>query len=92
MIRSGAARRRTSAAVARVARMKSILKATLAAAVAAGVFGALLGRLVARQAEAFHRLRVANGAPTVNPVSDAEPNVEEPLQESDLHVAQNSPL
>ena len=72
--------------------MKSILKATLAAAIAAGVFGALLGRLVARQAEAFHRLRVSNQVPTVNPVSDAEPNVEEPLQESDLRVAQNSPL
>ena len=72
--------------------MKSILKATFAAAVAAGVFGALLGRLVARQAEAFHRMRIADDVPTVNPVEDALPTVEEPLQESDLRVAQNAPF
>ena len=72
--------------------MNSILKAALAGAVAAGVFSALLGRQVARQADAFHRLRVADRLPSVNPVADAEPDVEEPLQESDLRVAQNSPL
>jgi hypothetical protein len=72
--------------------MKSILKATFAAAVAAGVFSALLGRLVARQAESFRRLRIAGEVPTVNPIADAEPFVEEPLQESDLRVAQNAPL
>ena len=92
MTRSGAARRHSRAAVATVPRMKSLLKATFFAAVAAGVFNALLGRLVARQAEAFHRLRVADRLPTVNPVADAEPYVEEPLTESDLRVAQNSPL
>jgi len=73
-------------------RMKTILKATLAGAVAAGVFGALLSRLVAQQAEAFRRLRVADGVPNVNRVADAEPYVEGPLQESDLRVAQNAPL
>jgi PII-like signaling protein len=72
--------------------MKSILKATLAGAVAAGVFNALLGRMVARQAQAFRRLRVADDVPTVNPIADAEPYMEEPLQESDLRVAQNAPL
>ena len=92
MTRGGAARRHSEAAVARVPRMKSLLKATFAAAVAAGVFNVLLGRLVARQAEAFHRLRVADRRPTVNPVADAEPYVDEPLNESDLRVAQNSPL
>ena len=92
MLRGGAARRRPRAAATTVARMKSILKATVAAALAAGVFNLLLGRLVARQAEAFHRLRVADRVPTVNPVADAEPYAEEPLQESDLRVAQNAPL
>ena len=92
MVPRGCARRRIETTAATVAHMKSILKATLAGAVAAGVFNALLSRLVARQAEAFHRLRVADAVPTVNPVSDAEPNVEEPLQESDLRVAQNAPL
>jgi len=92
MTRGGAARRRSKATVARVPRMKSLLKATFAAAVAAGVFNALLGRLIARQAEAFHRLRVADRLPTVKPLADAEPDVEEPLRESDLRVAQNTPL
>jgi hypothetical protein len=64
--------------------MNSILKATLAGAVAAGVFSALLRRQVAQQAEAFHRLRVGDDVPTVNPVADAE--------QLDLRVAQDSPL
>ena len=72
--------------------MKSILKATFAAAVAAGVFGALLGRLVARQAEQFRRMRLTDDVPTVNPIEDALPTIEEPLQESDLRVAQNAPF
>lgn len=72
--------------------MKSILKATLVAAVVAGVFNALLSRLVARQANAVRRRRLAARTPTVKPLADAEPYVEEPLQESDLRVAQNSPL
>jgi hypothetical protein len=92
MIRRGAARRRARATATTVVHMKSLFKATLAGAIAAGVFNALLSRLVARQANAFRRRRVANRAPTVNPVADAEPYVEEPLQESDLRVAQNSPL
>ena len=72
--------------------MKAILRATLAAAVAAGVFSALLSRLVAKQAEAYRHLREADRLPTVHPIADAEPDVEEPLDESDLRVAQNSPL
>jgi hypothetical protein len=62
--------------------MKTILKALLGAAISGAIFGALLRKL-------------ANGqryVPTVNPVRDAGPNVEEPLQESDLRVAQNAPL
>jgi hypothetical protein len=73
-------------------RMKTILKATLAGAIAAGVFSALLSRLVAQQAEAFRRERIADRVPSVNPVADAEPYIEGALQESDLRVAQNSPL
>jgi hypothetical protein len=92
MTRGGAARRHTRAAVATVSHMKSLLKAIFAAAIAAGVFNALLSRLVARQAESFHRLRLADRRPAANPVADAEPYVEEPLKESDLRVAQNSPL
>jgi len=72
--------------------MKAILRATLAAAVAAGVFSALLSRLVAKQAEAYRRLGAADRVPTVHPIADAEPDVEEPLDESDLRVAQNTPL
>jgi hypothetical protein len=84
MARDGTAPRPTPAVAATVLRMKSILKATFAAAVAAGVFGALLGRLVARQAEAFRRLRLADEVPTVHPITDAKPHVETPLQESDV--------
>jgi hypothetical protein len=72
--------------------MKAILRATLAAAIAAGVFSALLSRLVAKQAEAYRRLGAADRVPTVHPIADAEPHLEEPLDASDLRVAQNSPL
>jgi hypothetical protein len=72
--------------------MKTILRATLAGAVAAGVFSALLGRLVARQAESVRRRRIADHVPNVKPVVDAEPYVDGALQESDLRIAQNSPL
>jgi hypothetical protein len=72
--------------------MKSLVKAALAGAVAAGVFNALLSRLVAQQAASFRRLRVGDHVPTVNPIADAEPEVEEPLQDADLKVAQNAPL
>jgi hypothetical protein len=72
--------------------MKYILKAALAGAVAAGVFDLLLRRMVAQQARAFHRHAVPNRVPTLRPLADAEPEVEEPLEESDLRVAQNSPL
>ena len=92
MIPSGAARRRNGATTAMFGGMKSILRAALAAAVAAGVFSALLSRLVAKQAEAYRRLGVAERVPTVHPVADAEPDVEEPLEAADLRVAQNSPL
>jgi hypothetical protein len=64
--------------------MKTILRAILGAAVAASVFSVLLRRLVAQQAEAYHRLAVADHVPTVHP--------EDPLEESDLRVAQNTPL
>ena len=72
--------------------MKTILRAILGAAVAASVFSVLLRRLVAQQAEAYRRLGVADHVPTVHPIADAEPDVEEPLEESDLRVAQNTPL
>jgi hypothetical protein len=68
--------------------MKSILRASLAGAVAAGVFSALLKRQVAKQAAAFHRLRVSDQVPTVNPIPEAEPTVED----LDLRVARNAPL
>lgn len=72
--------------------MKAILRAALAGAVAAGVFNALLRRQVAQQAAAFHRLRAGDDVRTVNPVADAQPYLEGPLEESDLQVAQNAPL
>jgi len=88
MIRSGTARRRCSATAVTVTAMKSILRASLAGAVAAGVFSALLKRQVAKQAAAFHRLRVSDHVPTVNPVPEADPSVED----LDLRVARNAPL
>ena len=72
--------------------MKSILRATLAGAVAAGVFSALLKRQVARQAAAFHRVRISDNIPTVNPVGAADPSVDESTQDLDLQVARNAPL
>ena len=71
--------------------MKTILRAILGAAVAAGVFSALLSRLAAKQADAYRHLRVADRVPTVHPIADAESHVEEPLEESDLPVAQSAP-
>ena len=92
MIPGGTARRRIGAITTMVVGMKSILRAALAGAVAAGIFNALLRRLVAQQATAYRRLRVADRVPTVHPIADAEPDVEEPLEEADLRVAQNTPL
>ena len=63
--------------------MKSILKALFVAALAGTFVGALLRRLAAQS---------PRDVPTLKPVSDSEPLLEEPLQESALHVAQNSPL
>jgi hypothetical protein len=65
------------------AELKSILRAVFVTALAGGVLAALLRKAIARQ---------QRDVPVVNPVSDAGPDVEEPLRESDLHVAQNSPL
>jgi len=62
--------------------MKVILKALLIAAVAGTFLGALLRKVAQKPRD----------VPTLQPVSDAEPLIEEPLRESDLHVAQNSPL
>ena len=62
--------------------MKAILKAALFAALSGVLVGALLRRLVAD----------AQRIPTLEPVRDAEPNVDEPLEEEDLRVAQNAPL
>jgi hypothetical protein len=70
--------------------MKSIFKALLVAALAGGLVGALL-RKYAAQPMGAGRARNAD-VPTVNPVTDADPNVEEPLQDSDLRVAQNAPF
>ena len=91
MFRSGAARRRSRATGSTVRGMKTILRAILGAAVAASVFSVLLRRVVAQQAEAYRRLGAADHVPTVHPIADAEPDVEEPLEESDLRVAQNTP-
>jgi hypothetical protein len=71
--------------------MKSIIKALLVTALAGGLVGALL-RKFASQSMGAAGARAPDDVPTVNPVSDANPNVEEPLQDSDLHVAQNAPF
>jgi hypothetical protein len=72
--------------------MKSILKAALAAGLAGWLVGAFLKKLVAEKTHALVRNVKPEDVPTVNPVRDAEPNVDEPLQEDELRVAQNSPL
>ena len=63
--------------------MKSSLKALFVAALAGTLFGALLRKLASPG---------AGDVPTLKPASDAEPLLDEPLQQSDLRVAQNSPL
>lgn len=72
--------------------MKFLLKALLVSALAGGLVGALLRKLAAQSMDADSRTRVPADVPTLNPVSDADPNVEEPLQDSDLRVAQNAPF
>ena len=62
--------------------MKAILKATLFAALSGVLVGALLKKLLAE----------ATRIPTLEPLRDAEPNVDEPLKEEDLRVAQNAPF
>ena len=70
--------------------MKLIFKTFLVAALAGGLVGALL-RKYGAQPMGTDGARSAD-VPTVNPVTDADPNVEEPLQDSDLRVAQNAPF
>jgi hypothetical protein len=71
-------------------RMKLIFKTFLVAALAGGLVGALL-RKYGAQSMGPGGARPSD-VPTVNPVTDADPNVEEPLQDSDLRVAQNAPF
>jgi len=70
--------------------MKFLFKALLVSALAGGLVGALL-RKYAAQPLGADGARNAD-VPTVNPVTDANPDVEEPLQDSDLRVAQNAPF
>jgi hypothetical protein len=70
-------------------RMKLIFKTFLVAALAGGLVGALLRKYAQPLGAGGAR---AGDVPTVNPVTDADPNVEEPLQDSDLRVAQNAPF
>jgi hypothetical protein len=72
--------------------MKSILKALFIAALSGVLFDALLRKLAAEAARAGERHGIPDEVPTLNPVRDAEPTVEEPLQDGDLRVAQNTPL
>jgi len=53
--------------------------------------GSLL-RKFAAQPMGADGTRARADVPTVNPVADANPDVEEPLQDSDLRVAQNAPF
>lgn len=56
--------------------------------------GAVAGAVtVMRELRRIRRHReIVNDVPTLLPVSDAEPTREEPLQNGQLHVAQNAPL
>jgi len=64
--------------------MKDILKIALAAAIAAVIVD-IARRLGVRQWG-------AKEVPTLRPVEDALPEVEEPLGEEELRVAQNAPF
>jgi hypothetical protein len=66
--------------------MKAIHNAAiLKVAIAAALIGAL--------AVAIRRkTRSLDNIPVLQPVRDSEPNIEEPLQDDDLRVAQNAPL
>jgi len=63
--------------------MNSTLKALLVSVLAGGVFVVLLRKFASKPLRALER---------IPPPRDAEPTIEEPLRESDLRVAQNSPL
>ena len=71
--------------------MKFLFKALLVSALAGGLVGSLL-RKFAAQPTGADGTRARADVPTVNPVADANPDVEEPLQDSDLRVAQNAPF
>ena len=62
--------------------MKTLVKLALVGALAAVLFK------WARQWSAD----AVDKVPIANPLRDAEPNVEEPLREDDLRIAQNSPF
>ena len=71
--------------------MKFLFKALFVSALAGGLVGSLL-RKFAAQPMGAGGTRARADVPTVNPVADANPDVEEPLQDSDLRVAQNAPF
>ncbi len=71
--------------------MKFLFKALLVSALAGGLVGSLLRKFAAQPMGAGGTPAPAD-VPTVNPVTDANPDVEEPLQDSDLRVAQNAPF
>jgi hypothetical protein len=67
------------------------MKATHKVALLIGVVAGTL--TVMRELKRLRRTRqIADEVPTLMPVSDAEPTREEPLQDGQLHVAQNAPL
>jgi hypothetical protein len=72
--------------------MKPPLKALLLVALAGGAFIALLRKGASKLLREHERMPAPHDVPTANPVRDAMPDVEEPLREPDLRVAQNSPL
>jgi hypothetical protein len=71
--------------------MKFLFKALLVSALAGTLVGALLRKYASQPMGADGGAR-PDDVPTINPVTDANPNVEEPLQDSDLRVAQNAPF
>ena len=72
--------------------MKAILKIAILGAAACALARMFMKKSGARAAWAPGNRSSIDDIPVVQPLRDASPNVEEPLQDADLRVAQNAPF
>jgi hypothetical protein len=97
MLMSGYDRRRQrrNAVAPNLARMKTLFKIVLLAALTSAIVNTLRRTGIlhdTRRARPTRERSSIDDVPVVQPVRDAVPNIEEPLQDADLRVAQNAPF